>query len=305
MPEGYAIQVEGLTKFYGSFQALFGVDLAIREGEIYGFLGPNGSGKTTTIRCLLDLISPASGLLRVGGLDPQKNSKAVRQMTGYLPGELHLDERMNVKSLVKFLSQLRKNPASFTYACQLAEELELPLDTKIKNLSKGNKQKVGIVQALMHHPRILMLDEPTGGLDPMMRQLVLKIISEAQDEGTTVFFSSHVISEVEQIADRVGIIRKGKIASEITTDELFHLNLRRVVVRFDSPVRLDRLSGIENAEHLSENATSTRHTFNLTGSMRDFINRMAELPVRELDTERPSLEDVFMRLYEDDENGRD
>ena len=156
----------------------------------------------------------------------------------------------------------------------------------------------------MHKPKILLMDEPTSGLDPMMQQHVLKLVADAREHGSTIFFSSHLISEVEQMADRVGIIRKGKMASEITTKELFHLNIRRVVARFDEPVTQAQVGSIENAEHVGENAKGTRHTFNVSGSMKPFIDRMAVLPTRELDTERPSLEDIFMKLYEDDGNGR-
>ena len=174
--------------------ALRGVDLDVRRGEIFGFLGPNGSGKTTTIRCLLDLIRPDGGTLRVLGRDPQRDSLAVRARTGYLPGELRVDDSFTVEGALKFFGALRGHALDWTYVRELAERFSLDLQLPIKNLSKGNKQKVGVVQALMHQPELLMLDEPTSGLDPLMQREVLNVIRAAREAGATVFFSSHVLS---------------------------------------------------------------------------------------------------------------
>ena len=204
MVNSTAIVTENLVKSYGRVKALRGVNLEVHTGEIFGFLGPNGAGKTTTIRCLLDHIRPNRGTVRVLGLDPQKSSLEVRTRTGYLPGELHVEDNATVASTLRYLNGLRGNKADWGYVRYLASKLNLGLTTQIKNLSKGNKQKVGIIQALMHRPELLLLDEPTFGLDPLVQQEVLRLVVEARAEDATVFFSSHILSEVQEIADRVG-----------------------------------------------------------------------------------------------------
>lgn len=193
-----ALEIRGLTKSYGSVHALRGVNLDVARGEIFGFLGPNGAGKTTTIRCLLDLIRPTSGTVRVLGLDPQADPVAVRAQVGYLPGELRLDDNLTAEQALRLLNALRGGQADWGFVRQLAERLDLELKRPIRQFSKGNKQKVGVVQALMHRPPLLLLDEPTGGLDPLVQQEVLRLVREAQAGGATIFFSSHVLSEVQE-----------------------------------------------------------------------------------------------------------
>jgi ABC-2 type transport system ATP-binding protein len=210
-PSESVLTAVGLTKSYGKVQALRGVDLQVQKGEIFGFLGPNGAGKTTTIRCLLDMIRPDGGKARVLGIDPQANPIAVQARTGYLPGEMELFENLTIERQLKFLNDMRGQKADWGYIRQLCTRLGLDLKQPIKNLSKGNKQKVGVVQALMHRPELLMLDEPTSGLDPLMQQEVLGLIREARSQEATVFFSSHMLSEVEAVTDRVAIIREGVI----------------------------------------------------------------------------------------------
>src|SRR5262245_9856125 len=192
MSPSVALEARGLTKSYGDVPALRGVDLEVRRGEIFGFLGPNGAGKTTTIRCLLDLIRPDGGSVRVLGLDPQAEPLTVRARVGYLPGELRMDDNMTAEEALHFFNRLRGGRAEPRFIQGLADRLSLDLKTPFKNFSKGNKQKVGVVQALMHRPELLMLDEPTSGLDPLMQQEVLKLVDEARAGGATVFFSSHV-----------------------------------------------------------------------------------------------------------------
>jgi ABC-2 type transport system ATP-binding protein len=177
-----AVEIEGLTKDYGSVKALRGVNLQVKRGEIFGFLGPNGAGKTTTIRCLLDLIRPRSGRMRVLGINPAKDPVAVRSHTGYLPGELNLEGNLTVEQVLRYFSELRGRRSDLQYVRRLAGRLELDLAVAVKNLSKGNKQKVGLVQALMHRPELLLLDEPTSGLDPLMQQEVYHLLREAQEE---------------------------------------------------------------------------------------------------------------------------
>jgi len=291
-----AIQTQSLTKNYGSVRALRGVDLLVRRGEIFGFLGPNGAGKTTTIRCLLDLIRPNGGKASVLGLDAQKQSRQVRSRCGYLPGELRLEDAMTVEATLRYLNSLREGKADWGYTRRLAERLDLDLKTQVRNLSKGNKQKVGVVQALMHKPELLLLDEPTSGLDPLVQQEVLRLIQEAKKEGATVFFSSHIISEVEQVAERVGIIRQGQVAETAETQALVKRALRRARVRFLEEVEAKDLEGIAGVKILSAEGSSV--ILQIEGEMDGLIKTLAKYSVGEFETERPSLEEIFLAYYE-------
>lgn len=299
MPENIALITQGLTKSYGRVRALRGVDLEVRRGEIFGYLGPNGAGKTTTIRCLLDLIRPDSGTVRVLGIDPQADPVAVRARTGYLPGELALDPNMTVEGALRYFNALRGNKVDWGFVRQLAERLDLDLKPAIKNLSHGNKQKVGIVQALMHRPELLLLDEPTLGLDPLMQREVLRLITEAKENGATVFFSSHIMSEVEAVAERVAIIRKGVIVEVAETASLINRALRRASVRFKQSVDISPLANVPGVTVLSqEDGTSV--LLQVEGEMDGLIKALAAFPVSDFETERPSLEEIFLAYYEDD-----
>ncbi len=291
-----AIQVSGLRKSYGPVLAVDGIDLEVHAGEIFGFLGPNGAGKTTTIRCMLDLIRPNAGQIRLQGVDPQADPVAVRRMSGYLPGELHLPERMTVETALRYFAALRGNSFDFGYARELAERLDLDLSRAVRNLSKGNKQKVGVVQAFMHQPPLLLLDEPTVGLDPLVQQLVLGIIREAKDAGTTVFFLSHNLSEVQAIADRVAIIRQGKIIELAATEHLIQRSLRRATVRFKKAVDTRALGEIAGVSLLSQDNGLTA-ILQVEGEMDPLIKALAALPVSDFETERPSLEEIFLKYY--------
>ncbi|UCC75971.1 MAG: ABC transporter ATP-binding protein, partial [Anaerolineales bacterium] len=252
-----AIEVRGLAKSYGRVRALRGVDLQVERGEIFGFLGPNGAGKTTTIRCLLDLIRPDGGSARVLGINPQVDPVAVRARTGYLPGELALDDNLTAEQQLRYLKALRGDGVDWTYVRQLAERLDLDLKRPIRNLSKGNKIKVGVVQALMHRPELLLLDEPTFGLDPLMQQEVLKVLGEAKAGGATVFFSSHILSEVQQTAERVAFIRKGVIVEVSETASLINRTLRRARVRFRTEVDLEPLASLRGVTVLSRDDSTS------------------------------------------------
>jgi ABC-2 type transport system ATP-binding protein len=291
-----AIKIQGLIKWYGSVQALQGVDLEVKKGEILGFLGPNGAGKTTTIRCMLDQIRPQAGSIRVLGLDPQANPTAVQARVGYLPGELRLEGSLRVDQYLRYLKELRGNQIDENYLARLVERLELDTSRKIKNLSSGNKQKIGVVQALMHQPELLLLDEPTSGLDPLMQQEVYELLREAQSQGTTVFFSSHILSEVESIAERVAIIRKGVIVEESTPADLTQMALRQVNVRFLEPVDPSPLSEIEGVEVLPSSVDSQTH-LRVEGDMDQLIKKLASFPVKDLETTSHSLEEIFLKYY--------
>jgi ABC-2 type transport system ATP-binding protein len=297
MNPSVAVSVCGLRKSYGRFEALRGVDLEVRRGEIFGFLGPNGAGKTTTIRCLLDLIRPCGGTARVLGLDPQADTLAVRARTGDFPGELNLDDNQTGWGVLRFFNRLRGGRADEGHIRHLANRLALDLDTPIKNLSKGNKQKVGVVQALMHRPELLLLDEPTSGLDPLMQQEVLRLVGEARAGGATVFFSSHVLSEVEEIAERVAILRRGIVVEVAETGALVNRALRRVRVRFrerQDSIVLGRLPGVKLLGRDDRGGV----LLEVTGEMDGLIKALAAFPVRDFETQRPSLEEVFLAYYE-------
>lgn len=299
MDNSIAIVADNLVKSYGRVEALHGVNLEVRTGEIFGFLGPNGAGKTTTIRCLLDLIRPNGGTVRVLGLDPQKDSIKVRTRTGYLPGELHVEDNATVENALRYLNSLRGNKADWNYVHNLAELLYLDLKTKVKNLSKGNKQKVGVIQALMHRPELLLLDEPTFGLDPLIQHEVLKLVAEARTGAATVFFSSHILSEVQEIADRVGIIRNGKVVEVAETKALLNRSLRRVRIRFRQVVEPRSIGDIPGVSILSQD-DGQKLTLQVEGEMDALIKALAAYPVLDFETEHPSLEEVFLAYYKED-----
>src|SRR4030066_1154481 len=236
-----AIQVQGMTKSYGKVRALRGIDLQVPRGEIFGFLGPNGAGKTTTIRCMLDMIRPDGGKALLLGMDPQVEPVAVQARTGYLPGEMQYYDNLTSERQLRFFNDMRGGRAEWGYIRQLAERLALDLRQPIKNLSKGNKQKVGVIQALMHRPELLLLDEPTSGLDPLAQQEVLGLLREAHCTGTTIFFSSHIMSEVENLAERVAIIRSGEIVGITNTSQLTHSAVNRITIRFKRPTEFTEL----------------------------------------------------------------
>jgi ABC-2 type transport system ATP-binding protein len=303
MDDSNAILIKGLIKFYGKVQALRGVDLEVKRGEIFGFLGPNGAGKTTTIRCMLDLIRPQSGTIRILGVDPQKDPVSVRAQVGYLPGELSMESNLRVESQLRYYSDLRSNKIDWDFVHKLADRLELDLTMPIRNLSKGNKQKVGVVQALMPRSKIMLLDEPTAGLDPLMQQEVYRLLREAQTEGATIFFSSHIISEAEALAERVAIIREGVIVEEAEPSQLVSMAIRRVRIRFKQPIDVKPLTMIDGISMLSQNNGITV-TLQVEGEMDGLIRALASFPVSDLETEHRSLEEIFLTYYKGaDEEG--
>ena len=243
-----AIETEKLTKSYGrKARGIEDVDLAVEEGEVFGFLGPNGAGKTTTVRTLLGFLRPTGGRGEVFGIDVRKDSVEVRARVGNLPGEFALEDKMTGEGLLRFFARLR-GVRDLGYAHELAERLGAELHRPMRRLSRGNKQKIGLVQAMFHRPPLLILDEPTGGLDPLVQEEFLDIIEEVKAEGRTVFFSSHILAEVERVCDRVGIIRGGRLVAVETTETLVDKSFRHVVLTFGGrgPQAFEALSGVKD-----------------------------------------------------------
>lgn len=289
-----AIKTEQLTKSYGKNRGIRDVDLEVEEGEVFGFLGPNGAGKTTTIRTLLGFMRPTGGRAEVFGLDTQRESVEVRARVGNLPGEFALENRTTGEDLLKFFARLR-GVGSLGYARELAERFGADLHRPMRRLSRGNKQKIGLIQAMFHRPPLLILDEPTGGLDPLVQEEFLDVVEETKAEGRTVFFSSHVLSEVERVSDRVGIIRSGELVAVEPTHTLVDKAFRHVTLTFDGPVDarpFDALPGVEGLK-----VDGPRLSFTLHSEPDAMVRLAAQHRLVGMEYERPSLEETFLTYY--------
>lgn len=298
MSETFAIKTEGLEKLYGSFQALYGVDLEVKKGEVFGFLGPNGAGKTTTIRCLVDTIHRNAGKVSVLGIDPLVDPVSVRARVGYLPGELSMEANQTGEKLFRYFNKLRGGKAEWDFISEMAKTLDLDIKRPVKTLSHGNKQKIGVIQAFMHRPELLILDEPTSGLDPLMQQEVLNLVEDARSNGATVFFSSHIMGEIQAVADKVGIIRAGRIVEVAETSNLIGRSLNRATIRFKQSVDVSSLSKITGVTVLGHD-DGTSVTVQVEGEMDGLIKALASFPVLDFETQRPSLEEIFLAYYKD------
>jgi ABC-2 type transport system ATP-binding protein len=294
-----AILTEHLTKTYGANRGIRDVDLDVREGEIFGFLGPNGAGKSTTMRTLLGFMAPTSGTGRIFGLDIVNESVAIRRHVGNLPGEFAMDDRLTGRELVQLHARLR-GVGDLGFLEELAQRLDADLDRPTRRLSRGNKQKIGIITALFHRPRLIMLDEPTGGLDPLVQDTFLDLLLEARQRGQTVFFSSHHLAEIERVADRVGIIREGEMVAVETPHDLTARAFRHVRLSFAAPIdddavaRFRRLDGVRGL-HTADN----RHlSFQAHGDVNDVVRLAARHDLASVDIERPSLEEMFLQYYQ-------
>ena len=294
------IETEGLTKHYGSVLALTGLDLSVESGQIFGFLGPNGAGKSTTIRLLLDFIRPTSGRVRVLGQEVRHAGLAIRRRVGYLSGEPALYEQMTGESMLAHAAHLREGAVDRWYVRDLAARFEADLSVPIRSLSRGNKQKIAIVHAFMHRPELLVLDEPTSGLDPLMQQEFYRLLRETTNEGRTVFMSSHILPEIDQVADRVGIIRAGTLVAIEDPSALKGRALRQVEVRFAGPVDHDGfardLSALAGVRDLVFEDGIVRCT--VEGAMDAVVKTLARYPVEDLVTAEQSLEHVFLAYYD-------
>lgn len=290
------IEVQRLTRFYGKHRGITDVTFVVEEGEVFGFLGPNGAGKTTTIRQLMGLLKPTSGSARIFGLDCWGEAAAVKARVGYLPGEIHLYEKMTGTEFLDFMAAFRDGKGK-RRRDELAERLDLDLSRTIRHLSKGNRQKLAIVQALMHEAPLLILDEPTSGLDPLKQHDFLDLIREERARGTTVFLSSHLLGEVERIADRVGIIREGQLVAVEAIGQLKHLWERRMSVILREPVAPERFEAVGSVAVESVADGGRRFELGVRGPVQPLVKLLAELPVEDFTYAPADLESVFLRYY--------
>jgi ABC-2 type transport system ATP-binding protein len=288
-----AIRTKGLSKRYGSTLALDGLDLSVGEGEVYGYLGPNGSGKTTTIRLLLGLHRPSDGRAELFGLDAWSDPVAAHRRVAYVAGEPFLWPSLTSAETFEFLARLHGG-TDVSYRDVLVERFQLDSHKKIRALSKGNRQKVQLVAALATRADLLLLDEPTSGLDPLMEVAFRDCVKEAKERGQTVFLSSHILNEVEALCDRVGILREGKLVDEGTLKELRHLAVQTVEVTFAGQApELPPLAGV-HVQRAGPNALR----FEVSGSVGPLIAALAEHPVMTLSSREPSLEEIFLHHYD-------
>jgi ABC-2 type transport system ATP-binding protein len=293
------IEVEGLTKSYGSKRGITNVSFQVEEGEVFGFLGPNGAGKTTTIRLLMALLRADAGTARVAGLDSWQQSVEIKRLTGYLPGEPALDPNLTGGQLLEYFGHLRGG-IDQGYLKQLITRFDLDPSRKFRHYSSGNKRKVVLIQAFMHRPRLLILDEPTNGLDPLNQQEFGRMVKEVREEGRTVFLSSHVLSEVEQTCTRVGIIRAGQLVRTGGIAELKDIKRHEITITFAHAVPAEAfktLDGVVEVETLADGQTLR---LTMQGEADAVIKAAAQHAVVTLTSHEPSLEDIFLRYYEGD-----
>jgi len=293
------IEVQGLTKNYGSKRGISDVSFQVEEGDVFGFLGPNGAGKTTTIRLLMALLKPNAGSARIAGLDCWEKSVEIKRLIGYMPGEPALDPNLTGGQILEYFAHLRSG-VDQAYLKQLVERFELDTSRKFRQYSTGNKRKVVLIQAFMHRPRLLILDEPTSSLDPLNQQEFDRMVLEARNEGRTVFLSSHVLSEVEKTCTTVGIIREGRLVRIGDVAEVKAIKRYEVTITFANAVPAETfktVDGVIEAETLSHG-----HGVRLTmqGPADAVIKAAAHYPVVSLTSYEPSLEDIFLRYYEGD-----
>ncbi|MEU5407405.1 ABC transporter ATP-binding protein [Nocardia asteroides] len=291
-----AIEIRELTKTYGARRGLTGLNLDVRTGEVFGYLGPNGAGKSTTIRLLLDLIRPTTGTATVLGLDPRTDGVAMRRRIGYLAGDFVVDGRQKVRECLRFLADLRGGVPQ-PRIDELSDRLGLDPTATIKSLSKGNRQKVGLVQAFMHTPELLILDEPTSGLDPLVQQTFLDLVAEAADNGQTVFMSSHIMDEVEAVADRVGILRDGALVALDTVADLRAAAIRHIEIAFAHPVTIEEFRSVPGLVDPQLDATGSILRAGLTGSPDAVVKAAARHTVSSLTTTEPHLDEIFHSHY--------
>jgi len=293
------VEVAGLTKSYGRKRGVIDVSFEVAEGEVFGFLGPNGAGKTTTIRLLMALLFADGGSARIAGLDCWKRSVDVKRVVGYLPGELALDPNLTGGQILAYFANLRGG-VDEAYLTQLISRLGLDISRRFRHYSHGNKQKVGLIQAFMHRPRLLILDEPTSGLDPLNQQEFDRMVAEVRADGRSVFLSSHILSEVESMCDRVGIIREGRLVRIGGLAELKDIKRHELVLTFAGAPPADAfraLADVEEAETLPDGRTMR---LTVHGGLDAVVKLAAQYTLVNVVSREPSLEDIFLRYYQDE-----
>ncbi len=300
MGKMYLIETQNLTKYYGKARGIINIDLQIEPGEIFGFIGPNGAGKSTTIRTLLGLIFPTSGRGRIFGLDIVKDSKEIKKQIGFMPSEVHYYEKMDVHELLSYSANFYETDCE-SRIVELAGTFDLDLDRKIIDLSRGNQKKVSILQSLIHQPPLLILDEPTSGLDPLMQAKFFDILKEENSKGTTIFFSSHTLSEVQKMCRRVGIIKDGKIIAVEDIETLRKKQLRKIQIEFNHPAEPDEIDcpGI-----IDPNPEKNNLFFLFSGTINDLLHALDGKDIEDLIIEEPTLEEIFMHYYSEENDKR-
>jgi ABC-2 type transport system ATP-binding protein len=290
------IETKKLTKSYGEHRGIVDVDLTVNEGEVFGFLGPNGAGKTTTIRTILDLIRPTSGTARVFGIESTADPVAIHRRVGYIPGEFTLYDRLTGSQTLQYFANLRGG-VDRAYQQSLIERFDIDPKRNFKELSKGNKQKIGLVIALQHQPELLILDEPTSGLDPLVQQSFYELVREARAAGRTVFLSSHILSEVERTCDRVAIIRAGSLVKVDRVDALRDLAHHQVELRFTGPVPTAEFEGLPGVSEVQ--AKDHTLTMRVSGPITPVVRAAAQYELLDFVSREPTLEETFLAQYGD------
>ena len=293
------IEVEGLTKSYRGKRGIADVSFQVEEGEVFGFLGPNGAGKTTTIRLLMALLRADAGAGRIAGLDCWQQSLEIKRLIGYVPGEPALDPNLTGGQILEYFAHLRGG-VDQAYLRQLIERLELDPSRKFRQYSTGNKRKVVLIQAFMHRPRLLILDEPTNGLDPLNQQEFGRMVREVRGDGRTVFLSSHILSEVEQNCTRVGIIREGRLVRVGGVAEVKDIKRYEIAITFADSVPAEAFANLDGVAHAEMMAGGHGLRLAMQGPADAVIKTAAQYSVVSLTSHEPSLEDIFLRYYEGD-----
>ena len=295
------IEAAGLTKYYGPTRGIEDLDLEVQQGEVFGFLGPNGAGKSTTIRLLLDFIRPSRGNVAVFGMDAREASIEIRRRVGYLPGDLAMYDKMTAREMLRYFASIRRMQ-SLGIGEAVAARLDLDLDLKIRSYSSGNRQKVGLVQAFMHEPELLVLDEPTNGLDPLIQQEFYRLIDEVRSAGRTVFVSSHNLPEVERIADRVGIIRRGQLVVVERVEQLKARVVRRIDIQFGEAVDAATFTGLSSVIEAHGMNSGTAVSIGVEGPLDEVFKTAARYEVINVTSHEGDLEDAFLSYYRESED---
>jgi ABC-2 type transport system ATP-binding protein len=302
VPELPAIETFGLSKTYsGDVRALVDLDLRVEPGEVFGYLGPNGAGKSTTIRLLLGLILATRGRAALFGADVRRDGVRAREQVGYLPGDFRLADRLTGREQLDSLARLRGG-CDLGFRDELCERLDVVLDRPVRQLSRGNRQKLGVVQAFMHRPALVVLDEPSAGLDPLLQNELRALLRETAEDGGTVFLSSHSLDEVQHVADRVGIIRAGRLFDVDSVESLRERSLRHVTITFGEDARPEPFTGLDGVRvHAVEGPTL--HLSAPETAMEAIVKRAAERPILDFVSQPADLEEIFLELYRDADGG--